>query len=165
MVAGWWANNVTHYARIILMKSSAEALVLNSEYWTLLNTILDSSPSSQGVRQSRTWLSGLCTRVSILNIVTTFFKCASVVEQERLRDTIEPFGRSVHVIWPQAAIRMNLDALTDGLGTILQYFASKPGFINDLASICLLITRTFKQTVGNTTSKKKVCRSSNCNIS
>ncbi|KAL5495654.1 hypothetical protein ACEPAI_1117 [Sanghuangporus weigelae] len=131
------------------------AIILNPDYWTLLGDILNMNSPSQSARQSRTWLSGLCTRVSILNIVILFFKCASLAEPAHLQNALEPFARSIQVIWPQAATRMSLDALTDCLGSMLQYVASESALINHLAPVCLLITRTFKQAVGNTTGKKK----------
>ncbi|KAL5518587.1 hypothetical protein ACEPAH_270 [Sanghuangporus vaninii] len=131
------------------------ATVLNPDYWTLLDDILNMSSPSQTTRQNKTWLSGLCTRVSILNIVILYFKCASLAEPAHLQNALEPFARSIQVIWPQAATRMSLDALTDCLGSLLQCIASKSALINHLAPVCLLITRTFKQAVGNTTGRKK----------
>ena len=149
---------VLFLARISMLISyyDSEALVLFAEYWGLLGDILNSDSSSQYARQSRPWLSSLLARIPLLNVVSVFFKCASHADLGHHPNLANAMTRSVHAVWQQAAVRMNLEGLTDCLGSVLGYFASNANYINDLASVCLLLTRSFKHAVGNATGKKKV---------
>ena len=111
----------------------------------------------QRTQTSKAWLSPLLVHVSILNILSTFFKSATYARLDRKDGLLEPLIHCIHVFWPVAASRMNLDALTECLGSILEYLEHDATHLNDLASLCLLVTKAFKQGVGNSSGKKKVC--------
>ena len=90
------------------------------------------------------------------NIVTSFFKnsCDTYLEEES--DLVGAFTRCMQVLWPLAAQRMNLDALTDCFGAILEYISFGVSRLNRLSPVFLLVVRSFRQAVGNASNKKKV---------
>ncbi|EJD04377.1 uncharacterized protein FOMMEDRAFT_155506 [Fomitiporia mediterranea MF3/22] len=132
-----------------------KSLVLSAAYWSLLTEVFSTNVPQQHARQIGAWLRSLLNRLSILNIVIAFFKCASHGALGREEQVIEPFTRSMHALWPLASARMNLDGLADCLNAILEYLASDTTHLNGLASACLLIVRSFRQAVGNALGKKK----------
>lgn len=130
--------------------------VLSAEHWSLLGKILSTNPQAPGARSNKLWLSPLLNRISISSIATTFFKNVSLTSMENGQDLVDGFTRCMLALWPIAVARMNLDALTDCFGSILESLSSDTAHLNSLAPVCLLITRAFRQAIGNTSSRKKV---------
>ncbi|KAH8114627.1 hypothetical protein DFH11DRAFT_1543891 [Phellopilus nigrolimitatus] len=67
----------------------------------------------------------------------------------------EDFVRWMLVLWPLAATRMNLDALSECFGSVLAYMSSDLAFPNGFASVCVLVVRSFRQSIGNSSNRKK----------
>lgn len=140
-----------------------EAAIYSSSYWTLLGDILN----ERSVQRGRAWLSALLSRVSMANIVSSFFK--DVPKDLLVEDTslAKSFGDSLILLWPTSAIRMNLDSLTDCFCSVLNCisaFSSLHQLPAPILDSCLLISRSFRQSIGTATNKKRVSRSSHVHL-
>ncbi|KAI5119926.1 hypothetical protein M0805_000891 [Coniferiporia weirii] len=134
---------------------SGSSAVLSLSYWSLLSELLTAAPQAQASRSSRVWLLPLLNRVSVSTITTTFF--ISISSGTTCGEELaESFVRCMLVLWPLAAARMNVDTLTDCFGAVLTYLSSNTHRSNRLASMCTLVVRPFRQSIGNSSNKKKL---------
>ncbi|KAH8120637.1 hypothetical protein DFH11DRAFT_1685876 [Phellopilus nigrolimitatus] len=135
--------------------ASGRSALLSDSYWSLLGEVLATSPHTQSSRTNRVWLSPLLNRLSVATIATSFFNSVSLSGTGCSEKLAEDFVRCMLVLWPLAATRMNLDALSECFGSVLAYMSSDLAFPNRLASVCVLVSRSFRQSIGNSSNKKK----------
>ena len=138
------------------MLFNERSIVVQADYWMLLDEILQRAVE----RNSGVWIGSLLSRVQFLTVVTTWLRlCQSTAPSKPL---IVAFSRCTAVLWPHAASRANLEALTEAFGATLQFIDSqtKPcstSFLTkELEEIFSIICISFRKSLGNASNRKKV---------
>ncbi|KLO20414.1 hypothetical protein SCHPADRAFT_991789 [Schizopora paradoxa] len=138
-------------------KHNEKTALISSEFWTLLESILTDSKTKPG---SSTWLSSIVGRVpfSIItqNLINSFGELISQEDDETLSKIVSSF----EILWPLASRRMNVDSLADCFGSTVLALSSdgsrKLVSNTKLVSISSSVSKTFRLSLANSGSRKKV---------
>ncbi len=137
---------------------SEEGVILSSEYWSLLDSVLADSKTKPG---SSTWLSSIVGKLPFAtitqNIVNSFQKLDALGDGELLSKIVGCF----EILWPLASRRMNVDSLADCFGNTVLALASEESqrlcSNTKIMEISSAIAKTFRLSLANSANKKKVC--------
>ena len=128
---------------------------MSEAYWSLLNNILYSSLEAS--RSNRVWLPPLLTRYSISPMIVSFLTAIKSSKAESFQPLLQHFAQCMYIIWPIVTTRQNLDSLSECFNAVLSYSSifTESGELK-LDRFSLLVVRSFRQSFGNSSAKKKV---------
>ena len=128
---------------------------MSEAYWSLLNSILYSSLEAS--RSNRVWLPPLLTRYSISPMIVSFLNAIKNSKVVSFQPLLQHFAQCMYIIWPIVTTRQNLDSLSECFNAVLSYSSTflESGELK-LDRFSLLVVRSFRQSFGNSSAKKKV---------
>ncbi|KAI0067870.1 hypothetical protein BV25DRAFT_1876669 [Artomyces pyxidatus] len=138
--------------------------ILDLRYWQVLSDILNPSEptTSQRILLTKTWLRPLVTRIPVAPIVASLFNLSIGLDGARRADLYSVSSGPIAILWPLAVQKMPPDMLLDCFGALLRVLADASfGRLphQGRSRIGQLITSSFRITLGNTSTKKKLAQS------
>ncbi|KAJ2928969.1 hypothetical protein H1R20_g8232, partial [Candolleomyces eurysporus] len=130
----------------------------NERYWKLLSTLLTSTgPNAQSSSslQTNLWLKSILSRVSIAPVVNAFLNLGSQLEPSQSSQLTIHASHCISILYPLGVQKLTTEAFLESWGSFLKYAGN---FIDDVPSIKigLVITKAYKNSLSNSSSRKKV---------
>lgn len=125
----------------------------DSRYWSLLYEVLSKNDI---MRPSKLWVTTILSKINLSTIVSKLLSVDPEPEIDERLDTES--SQCMLVLWPLAVGRMNVDILVECFGAIVirQAHSKQPHKEKGLDVICSMIIRSFRQTLGSSSNRKRV---------
>lgn len=132
--------------------------MVDLEHWLLLASIVDRVHSNEESRRIKTWLVPLLNRTPFAPVVVAYLRLVPSLTSERREALVIPFLRCFGFIWPLTTQKVNAEVLLECFGTYLDTILSVSEHASDrfLTELGPLITTSYRNSLSNSTSKKKV---------
>lgn len=146
-----WALSVSCFRLVFIDFIRSTSSIFNSSHWKLLLDVL----TCQGPPVPlSTWLPSLLYRTPLLPVLSTFMakfgEAGSPVELSTV------VYSCVSRLWTPAESKMSLEDLSD-LFTLVLRRIDEGYLISGIISIGILVTSSYRTSLGNVANKKKVC--------
>jgi hypothetical protein len=126
--------------------------IFKLEYWELLSDVL-LDKASVNARPLKTWLTPLLHRIPLQTILSAFL--ANYRENEPSNELTDTVSSCLNILWPISVQKMSLEGLADLLCLLLQNIDNRHP-VSGIVNIALLITSSYRVSLGNAVNKKKV---------
>ncbi|KAG6902814.1 hypothetical protein C0995_011301 [Termitomyces sp. Mi166 len=132
--------------------------LLDIRFWTLLNDVISSASAggSSGTRSLKIWLPNLLSRIPFAPTLVALLRLLGRLDPT-LRGSVNPVVfSSLAIIWPFSAQRLNAETMLECFGAFLTAYHGGHGADDYLVQIGSLIATSYRNSVVNSSNKKKV---------
>ncbi|KAJ2920391.1 hypothetical protein MD484_g47, partial [Candolleomyces efflorescens] len=135
----------------------ATNVLVNERYWGLLSKLLSSpSPNVQpSSPQTSLWLKSSLSRISIAPVINAFLNLWSQLDASQSTQLMAQASYCISILYPLGTQKLTTEAFLESWGSFLK---NAENFTDNASSIKigLIITRAYKNSLSNSSSRKKV---------
>ncbi|EAU93316.2 hypothetical protein CC1G_08629 [Coprinopsis cinerea okayama7 len=128
-----------------------DSSIADIRYWKLLDEIISNEKLNSS--SSTAWIKALLGRISVVPIVTSLLTSLNAVQT--LEDLLEYASSALSVLWPLGTQKLTTEVL---LGCWTTFLTKSIPFADNtsLQKIGVLITETYRQSLSNSSARKKI---------
>ncbi|KAH7921149.1 hypothetical protein BV22DRAFT_1038989 [Leucogyrophana mollusca] len=150
---------ITDWILTRLLKDKAKEAAANPladlSFWTLLKDVVCQPASLQAARPTKTWLIPLLNRTPLAPIVLALLGLFGSIEAERTKTLSNVIRPCFATLWSTGVHKITVDVLLDCFGVVVEVF-ERCRDDEHLTHICLMISASYRASLGNTANKKKI---------
>jgi len=129
--------------------------LLDTRFWTLLTEIVSPTENLSLAPRVNVWLVPLLARIPVSPIAMSFLELLYSLDEHHRHELTPLVYRVFVVIWPLSVHKFGFEALSDCFVAVLRVFKLCESD-ESLAQICCLITSSFRASLANASTRKKV---------